>query len=115
MWSQKVKEYFAAVEMGDRVMKFTESSATVELTAKAAGCESARIAKSLVLPAGESPSWSMSAWDGNKRKAMGYAMALRVSSLCSSRGLRQYAPFAKQSVRSSLIEQGLPCLTSKPA
>ena len=39
----KVKEYFAGFGMEDRVQEFEESSATVELAAKAVGVEPARI------------------------------------------------------------------------
>lgn len=44
---QQVKEYFASYGLSDRVMEFSESSATVELAAAAVGCEPARIAKTL--------------------------------------------------------------------
>ena len=44
---EKVKQYFAAFGMEDRVMEFPVSSATVELAAKALGCEPGRIAKTL--------------------------------------------------------------------
>ena len=44
---EKVKAYFRGVGMEDRVMEFPVSSATVELAAKALGCEPCRIAKSL--------------------------------------------------------------------
>lgn len=44
---QKVKEYFAAYGMENRVLEFPVSSATVELAAKAAGVIPARIAKTL--------------------------------------------------------------------
>ncbi len=44
---EKVKEYFAAEGLSDRVMEFSVSSATVELAAAAIGTEGARIAKSL--------------------------------------------------------------------
>lgn len=43
----KVKEYFSAYGIADRVMEFSVSSATVELAAAAIGTEGARIAKSL--------------------------------------------------------------------
>ena len=43
----KVKEYFLAYGIADRVMEFSVSSATVELAAAAIGTEGARIAKSL--------------------------------------------------------------------
>ena len=44
---EKVKAYFRSVGMEDRVMEFPISSATVELAAKALGCEPCRIAKTL--------------------------------------------------------------------
>ena len=44
---ERVKEYFAAYGMGDRVREFPVSSATVELAAAALGCEGCRIAKTL--------------------------------------------------------------------
>ena len=44
---EKVKAYFAAHGMAERVMEFTVSSATVELAAAALSCEPCRIAKTL--------------------------------------------------------------------
>ena len=44
---EKGKAYFAQFGMEDQVQEFTVSSATVELAAKALGCEPARIAKTL--------------------------------------------------------------------
>ena len=44
---EKVKAFFKAYGMEDRVLEFEVSSATVELAAQAAGCEPCRIAKSL--------------------------------------------------------------------
>ena len=44
---EKVKEYFDRCGMGERVLEFSVSSATVELAAAALGCEPCRIAKSL--------------------------------------------------------------------
>lgn len=44
---EKVKEYFGALGLADKVMEFAVSSATVELAAAAIGTEGARIAKSL--------------------------------------------------------------------
>ena len=44
---EKVRDYFRQWKMDDRVLEFPESSATVELAAKAVDCEPARIAKSL--------------------------------------------------------------------
>lgn len=43
----KVREYFARYEMADKIKEFEVSSATVELAAKALGCEGKRIAKTL--------------------------------------------------------------------
>lgn len=44
---ERVKAYFETKGMADRVLEFTDSSATVELAAQAVGCEPARIAKTL--------------------------------------------------------------------
>ena len=44
---EKVKAYFAAHGMEDRVLEFDVSSATVELAAAALGCEAAHIAKTM--------------------------------------------------------------------
>lgn len=44
---ERVKAYFASVELADRVREFDVSSATVELAALALGCEGKRIAKTL--------------------------------------------------------------------
>lgn len=44
---EKVREYFKSFGMEDRILEFQTSSATVELAAEAAGCEPARIAKTL--------------------------------------------------------------------
>ena len=44
---EKVKEYFGAVGMSERVLEFDVSSATVELAAAALGCDGARIAKTM--------------------------------------------------------------------
>ena len=41
---EKVKAYFAALGMEDRVLEFPVSSATVELAAQALNCEPCRIA-----------------------------------------------------------------------
>lgn len=49
----KVKEYFAKWNMEDRIQEFEESSATVELAAKAAGCEPCRIAKTISFQVGD--------------------------------------------------------------
>ncbi len=44
---ERVREYLKAFGMQDRIREFTQSSATVELAAQAAGVEPARIAKTL--------------------------------------------------------------------
>lgn len=44
---EKVRAYFAALGMEERVVEFGCSSATVELAAVAVGCEPCRIAKTL--------------------------------------------------------------------
>jgi len=44
---EKVKEYFESFGIADRVREFDVSSATVELAARALGCEPCRIAKTL--------------------------------------------------------------------
>ena len=44
---EKVKVYFAAFGMEDRILEFPVSSATVELAAQALGCEGKRIVKTL--------------------------------------------------------------------
>ncbi|MBR2520862.1 MAG: YbaK/EbsC family protein [Oscillospiraceae bacterium] len=44
---EKVKAYFSEYGIADRIMEFDVSSATVELAAKALGCEPCRIAKTL--------------------------------------------------------------------
>lgn len=43
----KVKEYFKSVGIENRIIEFSESSATVELAAHALGCTPDRIAKTL--------------------------------------------------------------------
>ena len=44
---EKAKEYFKKFEIEDRIQEFSVSSATVELAAKALGCEPEKIAKSM--------------------------------------------------------------------
>lgn len=44
---EKVMEYFEKLGVADKIKQFDVSSATVELAAKALGCEGARIAKTL--------------------------------------------------------------------
>lgn len=43
----KVKEFLKKYNMDDKIIEFTESTATVELAAKVLNCEEARIAKTL--------------------------------------------------------------------
>lgn len=50
---EKVKHYFEKEGLGERVLEFAQSSATVEEAAQAAGCEEARIAKTLSFLLGE--------------------------------------------------------------
>lgn len=52
---EKVKEYFKQFGMEDRVLEFNVSSATVELAAKAVGCEPACIVKTLSFKVGDRP------------------------------------------------------------
>lgn len=51
----KVKNYFRKYNMEDRIIEVNESSATVELAAKALKTEPCRIAKSLTFMVGEEP------------------------------------------------------------
>ena len=44
---EKVRQYFAALGMEQRILEFPVSSATVELAAQALGCEGCRIVKTL--------------------------------------------------------------------
>lgn len=44
---EKVRRYFKNFNLENRIIEFASSSATVELAAQAAGCEPARIAKTL--------------------------------------------------------------------
>lgn len=44
---EKVRAYMRQFNIEDRIIEFASSSATVELAAQAAGCEPARIAKTL--------------------------------------------------------------------
>lgn len=50
---EKVREYFRKYNMEERVQEFEESSATVELAAKAVNCEPKRIAKTLSFKVGD--------------------------------------------------------------
>lgn len=59
----QVREYFRKYNLEDRILEFEESSATVELAAHAAGCEPARIAKSLSFKADDKPVLIVAAGD----------------------------------------------------
>lgn len=50
---ERVREYFRAKGMEDRIREFETSSATVALAAQALGCEECRIAKTLSFHVGE--------------------------------------------------------------
>ena len=52
---EKVKLYFKQFGLENKIMEFSESSATVELAAHALGCEPGRIAKSLSFMVNEKP------------------------------------------------------------
>lgn len=52
---EKVKSYFAAFGMEDRILEPEASSATVEEAANALGCEPARIAKTMSFLTGNGP------------------------------------------------------------
>ena len=60
---EKVRAYFASLNMEDRVLEFPVSSATVELAAVAVGCEPARIAKTLSFIVEEKPILIVAAGD----------------------------------------------------
>ena len=52
---EKVRDYFKKYNMEERIQKFEESSATVELAAKALKCEPKRIAKTLSFKINDKP------------------------------------------------------------
>lgn len=58
-----VREYFKNFGIENRILKFTESSATVELAAMAVGCEPKRIAKSLTFMVDNNPVLVVTAGD----------------------------------------------------
>ncbi|MBP3701416.1 MAG: YbaK/EbsC family protein, partial [Lachnospiraceae bacterium] len=60
---EKVRAYFRALDMEDRVTEFTVSSATVDLAALAVGCEPCRIAKTLSFKIHEDPILIVTAGD----------------------------------------------------
>lgn len=59
----QVREYFRKYGMEQRILEFSESSATVELAAHAVGCEPARIAKSLSFKVNDRPVLIVTAGD----------------------------------------------------
>ena len=61
---EKVREYFAAYGMENKIMEFDVSSATVELAAIAVGVEGARIAKTLSFLVKDEPILIVVAGDG---------------------------------------------------
>lgn len=60
---ERVREYFRKYHMENRILEFESSSATVELAAKAAGCEPARIAKTLSFKVDDKPVLIVTAGD----------------------------------------------------
>lgn len=60
---EQIKAFLAGQGLGERVMEFSVSSATVELAAKAVGCEPARIAKTLSFLTKEGPLLIVAAGD----------------------------------------------------
>lgn len=52
---EKVKQYFKQYGMENKILEFDISSATVELAAKALGCDECRIAKSMSFKIDEKP------------------------------------------------------------
>ena len=60
---EKVKAYFAAVGVENRILEFPVSSATVELAAQALNCAPQRIAKTLSFMVGENPILIVAAGD----------------------------------------------------
>lgn len=60
---QKVKNFFKTKGIENSIMEFDVSSATVELAAKALGCEEARIAKTLSFLVDENPILIVAAGD----------------------------------------------------
>jgi len=52
---ETVKQYFASKGISDRVLELSESSATVELAARALGCQPEHIAKTMSFHVGGNP------------------------------------------------------------
>ena len=61
---EQVKEYLAGFGLADRVIEFTQSSATVAEAAADLGCEPARIAKTMACDVAGQPALIVSAGDG---------------------------------------------------
>lgn len=66
---EKVKQYFEAFGLADRVREFTVSSATVELAAQALNCEPCRIAKTLSFLVDGRPVLIVAAGDAQNRQS----------------------------------------------
>lgn len=62
---EKVKNYFEGLGLGNRIKTFEDSSATVEMAARAIGCEVGQIAKTLSFLVSELPVLIVA--DGNVR------------------------------------------------
>lgn len=60
---EKVKSYFDEQGIGDKVLQFERSSATVALAAAAVGCEPAKIAKTMSFYVDEAPVLIVTAGD----------------------------------------------------
>lgn len=60
---EKARTYLQAFGAADKILEFSESSATVELAAHALGCEPSRIAKSLTFNVGGEPVMVVAAGD----------------------------------------------------
>lgn len=80
---ERVKKYFKAYGIEDKIMEFDTSSATVELAAEAVGCEPARIAKTLSFKVAEKAILIVTAGDAKvdnpKYKAQFHAKAKMLS------------------------------------
>lgn len=63
MSAEKAKAHLEKFGLADRIRTFNESSATVELAARALGCEPARIAKSLTFSVNGTPVMIVTAGD----------------------------------------------------
>ena len=60
---EKVRKYFSALGMEERILEFDVSSATVPLAAAAIGCEPGRIAKTLSFMSADGPILIVAAGD----------------------------------------------------